>query len=169
MNKKILLIGVILVAAAILGVVLFAAGAGGGSGENGTPTPSSTPSVLTPTAVPSTRTTAPSPVPGRTPSPIGTPIPVETITIRALENPYRWEPRVINLVSGEIYEIEVVNDTDTAHWLVEPDYMHLDVYVLPHTKKSVTLKADSAWKTSFFYCRIHEGASMNGNIVVGSK
>lgn len=167
MNKKVLLVAAILVGMAVVAAVLLVAkSSGGGNGENGTVIPSPT-SVVSPTVAPNTPTTAPSPTPNVSPSLVGTPIPVATITIRALENPYRFEPEDITLASGETYTIEVVNDADTPHWLVEPDYLHLDVYVLPHTKKTVTLKADNAWYSRFvFYCKIHRNFSMNGTIVI---
>ena len=119
MNKRTFLVVFIIAATAfVVGwALVMAQGAKGGNDGNGVATPSptipagatATPNKLIPT-VPPTSTVSPTPT--------AAPVPVATIVIRALENPYRFEPNIVTLKAGSTYALQLIGGEEQHDFIV---------------------------------------------------
>jgi hypothetical protein len=118
-NRKVVIIAGILavVAIVVVGLLVMSQGAKGGNDGNGVVTPSPTVTTTPPTATPNTPTPAPPPA---SPTPVDepTPVPVATIVIRALENPYRFEPNIVTLKAGSTYTLQLIGGEENHAFVV---------------------------------------------------
>jgi plastocyanin len=118
------------------------------------PVSTATPSDPTPTAPP---TVSPTPVDEPTS------VPVATIVIRALENPYRFEPDTIDLEVGKTYALELVGSEkdDEMHSFVvwrpnpkEGEGPVINEIVPPHKNVAVSFAPDQTGEY-LFVCEYH--------------